>query len=161
MDWLWWAQMAADALLVAAVALLLFRLRGRSGPQDVAANDDLGKFISEAGQLSQEFDRLLAEKRDLVNTTLATLDQRIQAIEAMLDQARQIAQRLEQAQSAAAPPATPKAPPPIAASGSANDFRRKVEELHRMGRTAEQIVQATGRPRGEVDLALGLLAGEG
>jgi hypothetical protein len=159
-SWLWWVQLAVDALLAAAVLLLFLRLRaaGRAVPGSAPA--DLEGFLSEAGRLSKEFDRLLAEKRELVGSTLATLDGRIARL-------REMAAELERnPPRAAAPPPAPAAPPPPAqpaeeasAGPGAQDspsFRDRVRQLSRQGRTPQQIAQATGRPRSEVELALSL-----
>ena len=145
MSWLWWLQLAADLVLLGAVALLLFRLRGPADPSRAASAAELDSFITEAGRLTQEFDRLLAEKRELVNTTLTTLDQRIARLQ-------NLARELENRQAPA--PAAPETPPDPDQAVAA--FRRQVLKLAAQGQGAEQIAKATGRPRGEVELVLGL-----
>lgn len=151
MSWLWWAQLAADALLIGAVVLLMFKLRSPAGLPKSATPADLERFLGEAGRLGKEFDRLLSEKRELVGTTLATLDARIA-------QLKQMASELERIQLPASPaPAPPAAPAPQVTPGQENQsFRAQVLALARQGQTVPQIAQATGRPRGEVELVLGL-----
>ncbi len=149
MSWLWWLQLAADLVLLGAVALLLIKLRGPADPSRAATASELDSFISEAGRLTQEFDRLLAEKRELVNTTLNTLDQRIAQLQKMV-------QDLENKQSPAAPKAGPETTPKADADPAVASFRRQVLKLAAQGQGAEQIAKATGRPRGEVELVLGL-----
>ncbi len=147
MHWLWWLQIAADVVLIAAVGMLLLRLRGLGELPKVASPADLESFISEAQKLSTEFDRLLGEKRELVATTLNTLDGRIR-------QLKQMAAGLEQAR----PPA--RTPAPAAAAPAGDDslarFRRQVLELTRQGKSPADIAEATGKSRGEVELVLGL-----
>jgi len=148
MSWPWWLQLALDVLLLAALGFLLWRLRGARGQDRPATPADLKRFVSEATRLSQEFDRLLAEKRELVGTTLKTLDDRIAHLQAMASQLRN--------------PPRPQAPPraeeqaPPAGETTARDFRTRVRELAGQGRTPQEIAEATGRPRGEVELVLGL-----
>lgn len=161
MNWLWWVQVAADALLIGAVIVLLVRLGRLGGPGGSASAGDMERFISEAGQLGQEFDRLLAEKRELIGSTLGTLDQRVESLRQMLAQANQAAERQERAQGRPPAPEPPPAQTAAACPGNAAEFKRKVQELQRMGRSPAQIAQATGRPRGEVELALGLLSSNG
>ncbi len=152
-SWLWWAQLAVDVLLLAAVLALFFKNRapGRGGRGSAPA--DLEGFLAEAGRLSREFDRLLAEKRELVNGTLATLDARIAQLRRMAAGLEPPAQAPAGAK-AASPPAgrgPAKKPEPVPAS-----FRERVLDLHRQGQSAQQIAKALGRPRGEVELALSL-----
>jgi hypothetical protein len=161
-SWLWWAQLAADVLLLAAVVLLYLRPRGAGRPAPGQAPADMEGFLAEAGRLSKEFDRLLAEKRELVGSTLATLDGRIARL-------KEMAAELERSQRQAPPPPAPQpAAPPAPAAPSAEEalagpagrdpqsFRDQVRELSRQGQSAQQIAQATGRPRSEVELALSL-----
>ncbi len=93
-EWLWWiAQIAVDVILLLAVFVLLAKLKkgkGVSGQAPLAAQD----FVEQAGNLAREFDRLLGEKRELVGTTLATLDARISELRAMLDQAQALNQKV-------------------------------------------------------------------
>jgi hypothetical protein len=158
-SWLWWAQLAADVLLAAAVLLLFLRLRATGRSASGSAPADLEGFLSEAGRLSKEFDRLLAEKRELVGSTLATLDGRIARLKEMAAELERNPPR------AAAPPPAPapaKAAPraeeaPASPAGPApQSFRDQVRQLQRQGQTPQQIAQATGRPRSEVELALSL-----
>lgn len=161
MNWLWWLQIGADILLIGAVVLLLAKLNRLGGLRSASSTDDLDEFISEAGQLAKEFDRLLAEKRQLVGTTLNTLDKRIDQLNSMLVQAEKTGQKLKQAQAAPEQPKTKPRPAPAAGEETgAAVFRRRVEELSRLGRTPAQIADATGRPRGEVELVLGLAASD-
>ena len=145
MSWLWWLQLVADLVLLGAVALLLFRLRAPADSSRAASASELDSFINEAGRLTQEFDRLLAEKRELVNTTLTTLDQRIARLQKM-------AQELETRPD----PAPPEPEPRPEGDQAVAAFRRQVLKLAAQGRNAKEIAQATGRPRGEVELVLGL-----
>ena len=100
-EWIWWiAQIAIDVILVVALFVLLSKLKkakgsGADGQTQLAAHD----FVEQAGQLAREFDRLLGEKRELVGTTLSTLDVRVAELRAMLEQANALQQQL-----AAAPP---------------------------------------------------------
>ncbi len=149
MSWLWWLQLAADLVLVGAVALLLIKLRGPADASRAASASELDSFITEAGRLTQEFDRLLAEKRELVNTTLNTLDQRIANLQKML---QQLENQSPPTAPRPAPPADTKTDPDRAVAS----FRKQVLELAAQGQGAEQIAKATGRPRGEVELVLGL-----
>lgn len=142
---LWWILIAGDLLLMAAVVALWLRLRSVGDLPKVASPRDLEQFISEAQKLTQEFDRLLGEKRQLVRTTLATLDERI----AQLNQMRQEAEKSLETAARIQPQA------PLGSDGM-DQFRRQVLELARKGRQPAQIAQATGRPRGEVELVLGL-----
>lgn len=141
---LWWIQIAADLVLAAAVALLLLRLRRRGQGGLPPAPKELERFVTEARGLAQEFDRLLSEKRELVNTTLSTLDARIAQMQKMV---QELEDRL--AQSRSQPAAA------LDVDGMAA-FRRKVLELSRQGLDPARIAEATGRPRGEVELVLGL-----
>jgi hypothetical protein len=152
MSWLWWVQIAADVVLVAAVGLLLWRLKGLGELPKAATPKDLEQFISESQRLSGEFDRLLGEKRELVNSTLAGLDARISQLRGL---AEELEGRVAQARSAApAPPAAAPAGP--RAEEALAGFRQKVLALAKEGKAPAQIAQATGRPRGEVELVLGL-----
>jgi hypothetical protein len=153
MDWPWWVQLALDLVLLTAVALLLWRQRGPHSGARPATPADLQRFIGEATRLSQEFDRLLAEKRELVGTTLKTLDDRIDHLQAMASQLK----NPPRPQAPANPAPTP-APQPAAARAGANnqDFRARVLALSSQGRSPQEIAEATGRPRGEVELVLGL-----
>lgn len=147
MHWLWWLQIAADVVLIAAVFILLTRLRGLGELPKVASPADLERFISEAQKLSAEFDRLLGEKRELVATTLSTLDGRIR-------QLKQMAAGLDASGPKAAGPA--KAAPAPAGDQSLARFRRQVLELSGQGKSPADIAEATGKSRGEVELVLGL-----
>ncbi|MBI5521256.1 MAG: hypothetical protein HY910_01415 [Desulfarculus sp.] len=158
MDWLWWPQLALDLVLLAGLGVLLWRLRGGSGSRP-ATPADLQRFIAEAARLSQDFDRLLAEKRELVGTTLKTLDDRIAHLQAMVSQIKNPprAQAPSQAPAPAPAPAqTPVPPAAPAASPGGQDFRALVLQLAGQGKSAQEIASATGRPRGEVELVLGL-----
>lgn len=138
MHWLWWLQVLADILLIGAVVVLLARLGRGSRPAAGIKGPDLEEFVSEASRLSAEFDRLLGEKRELVAGTLASLDRRIEEL-------KSLAAELERA--GASQPAP---------TGDAPDFKQKVAELAAAGKDPAAIAAATGRPRGEVELALGL-----
>lgn len=157
MHWLWWVQIVADVVLIAAVGMLLMRLKNLGDLPRVASPADLENFITEAQSLSTEFDRLLGEKRELVATTLNTLDGRINELQQMSgDAAAQIA-------------AAQKTPPPAAPSAAVStgqktgqdknslaQFRSKVLELSRQGKKPADIAEQTGKSRGEVELVLGL-----
>lgn len=153
MHWLWWVQIVADVVLIAAVGMLLMRLKNLGDLPRVASPADLENFITEAQSLSTEFDRLLGEKRELVASTLSTLDGRINELQQMSgDAAAQIA-------------AAQKTPPPAASSlgqktgqdkNSLAQFRSKVLELSRQGKKPADIAEQTGQSRGEVELVLGL-----
>ncbi|MFH1058704.1 MAG: hypothetical protein V1797_08505 [Pseudomonadota bacterium] len=147
---LWWLLLAADGLLIAAVALLLIRLR-RGGGLAGGQVPDLAGFLAEADRLAKEFDRLLADKRELVSATLRGIDQRVAELE---DLRRELDQREAKAQAAVAAAPAPAAEP--AAAGDQAEFRQRVLLLARQGQDAGQIAAATGRPRGEVELVLGL-----
>jgi nucleoid-associated protein YgaU len=158
MSWLWWVQIAADVVLVAAVGLLLWRLKGLGELPRAATPKDLEQFISESQRLSGEFDRLLGEKRELVNSTLAGLDARISQLRGL---AEELEGRVAQARSAAPAPPAQAAPPAAAPAGPRAEealagFRQKVLALAKEGKAPAQIARATGRPRGEVELVLGL-----
>ncbi|MFH1035754.1 MAG: hypothetical protein V1806_14695 [Pseudomonadota bacterium] len=150
MDWLWWLQMGLDLALLVVVGLLLWRLRASRGSGRPATPADLQRFIAEASRLSQEFDRLLAEKRELVGTTIKTLDDRINHLQAMASQLK------NPPRPPAAPAPAPAAPAPAPAASAGQDFRSRVLSLASQGRSPQEIAQATGRPRGEVELVLGL-----
>lgn len=140
MSWFWILQIAADALLIGALVVLLLRLR-KTGPLPQGLTPaKLKQFIEEAEALSKEFDRLLAEKRELVNTTLATLDARIIQLKDMVAEAG----------SPALAGSAPAAPDDMPA------FRKKVRHMADMGMKPAEIATAVGRPRGEVELVLGL-----
>jgi hypothetical protein len=153
MHWLWWVQIGADLILLGAIAVLLAKLtRGGAVSSEASASSaDLERFLEEAGRLTQEFDRLLGEKRELVRTTLTTLDHRIEQLNEMT---REMDARIEACQ------APPVAPQEAFTSGPMNEFREKVAKLASEGKTSSQIAQATGRPRGEVELVLGLNSGK-
>lgn len=139
--------MAADAILLAAVAVLLLKLRSLGRLPQLAQGEKLSDFFKEAQDLSQEFDRLLAEKRKLAQSTLDSLDKRIADL-------KKTAAGLER------PPA-PKARPASRASrdgGPMEPFRQTVLKLAGQGKNPAQIAQATGKPRGEVELVLDLEA---
>ncbi|MFZ5586606.1 MAG: hypothetical protein ACOZHQ_11805 [Thermodesulfobacteriota bacterium] len=154
MNELWWLLLAADALLVAAVAALLWRLRRGRGPAVGQPPPDLAGFLAEADRLAKEFDRLLAEKRELVATTLNGIDRRLAELNAL---ARELDQRPARASAPPAAAEPPVAPAPADPADPAA-FRRRVLLLARQGQDARQIAAATGRPQGEVDLVLGLSA---
>jgi|GEM_PF-2321861 len=161
MPGLWWLLIAADLLLVLAVAALFWQIRrgGRSGPARTPR--EMEGFLAEAARLSREFDRLLGEKRELVAASLAGIDQRLEDLKRL---AAALDQRVAdtKAQLAVAPPIAP--PPPTAPREESPtpppDFRRQVLELARQGQKAAEIAAALGRPRGEVELVLGL-SGQG
>jgi ABC-type transporter Mla subunit MlaD len=164
MSWLWWVQIGADVLLVGGLLVLLNRLKA-SGGEGVSAPKEMQNFLAEGQRLSQEFDRLLGEKRELVGTTLTSLDNRIGQLKAMVED---LEERLKQARQALNTAQDNKAgaqeaqAAPSTGSGSQNtgqpldDFRKKVLKLARQGKAPAQIAEATGRPRGEVELVLGL-----
>lgn len=164
MNWLWWVQIGADVLLIGGLLVLLSRLKGGGG-SGLSAPKEMQGFLAEGQRLSQEFDRLLGEKRELVGTTLSTLDNRISQLRTMVED---LEARLKQArQAASAVQANTANPPEAQAAPSSNsgnqtgsqpldDFRKKVLQLARQGKAPAQIAEATGRPRGEVELVLGL-----
>lgn len=162
MDWLWWTQLGLDVLLLAAVVYLVLRLRSPRSASRGATPADLERFLGEATRLTQEFDRLLGEKRELVGTTIKTLDNRISHLQAMAAQLKDPPPAPRPAPPAA--PAAPVTPAPAPAAPEASqrirpeDFRALVLRLAGQGKTAQEIAQTLGRPRGEVDLVLGLSA---
>ena len=85
MNWLWWLQIAADVLLIGGLLVLLSRLR-KGAASGISAPKEMEAFLEEGQRLSQEFDRLLGEKRELVNTTISTLDNRIAQLRAMVEE---------------------------------------------------------------------------
>ncbi len=164
MNWLWWVQIGADILLIGGLLVLLSRLKG-SGGANLSAPKEMQDFLAEGQRLSQEFDRLLGEKRELVGTTLATLDNRIvqlkaivEDLETRLKNARQVSKATEAGNAEAVK--EPAGDSSSAASQPGNqaldEFRKKVMRLARQGKAPAQIAEATGRPRGEVELVLGL-----
>ena len=143
MHWLWWIQIVADLVLVGAVIVLLMRLSKQSQPAELGGQPDVEGFMAEASKLSLEFDQLLAQKRELVASTLSGLDRRLAEL-------RALAEELEE------PPA-PQAPAPKPLTDDdMGTFRQKVAEMAAHGSDAAAIAAATGRPRGEVELVLGL-----
>ncbi len=176
MDWLWWLQIGADALLVLVVAILIFRLKGVGKNSDLPQGEDWEQFIREASELGREFDRLLNEKRKLVKNVLNGLDERIAHLEALkTDFDRQA----KDAPAGPNPsmdrvPGEPEAvrksePEPVAEPGpgpalsasklspeAMDEFRATVLELAQQGQDAAKIAKGTGRPRGEVELILNL-----
>jgi len=158
MGWLWWVQIAADVLLIGGLIVLLRRLRG--GGEGLAAPREMQDFLEEGQRLSREFDRVLGEKRELVGTTIAVLDDRVSQMRQLLDDLEQrlnAARELSRELAKAAPPVADKSPAAAQASGQAMDqFRQKVMKLARQGKAPAQIAELTGRPRGEVELVLGL-----
>lgn len=158
MHWLWWLQLLADLALLAAVAVLLLRLRRGAGAGPELSTKELERFMSEAGRLTGEFDRLLAEKRVLVKSTLESLDQRIAELKRqaeLLDRPLRRSAR-EEVPAESAPTRPGGAPLAGDRQEGMEAFRRRVLELARQGKKAAQIAEATGRPRGEVELVLGL-----
>ncbi|MCA1905428.1 MAG: hypothetical protein LDL11_02410 [Desulfarculus sp.] len=164
MPGLWWWLIAADLLLVLAVAALFWQARRGGGSGVARTPREMEDFLREASRLSREFDRLLGEKRELVAASLDGIDQRLNELRRL---AVALDQRLAETRSelaavatAAAPP-TPSGPTPAASreegSPPPTDFRRQVLELARQGKQAAEIAAALGRPRGEVELVLGLL----
>ena len=150
MSLLWWIQIAADIILLGAVLILLKRLRSLGGLPRAATPADLESFLEEAQRLSKEFDRLLGEKRELVGTTLSTLDARI-------SQLKQMAAELEARPAQSPPPAPAPTPePPPSPADQQRELRARVLSLARQGKSSAQIAEDTGRPRGEVELILGL-----
>ncbi|MCB2184846.1 MAG: hypothetical protein KQJ78_00405 [Deltaproteobacteria bacterium] len=176
MNWLWWMQIAADALLLLVVLALLLRLRKVGELPKPATPEDLESFISEAERLSKEFDRLLGEKRQLITTTLNSLDERISHLNGMLERTeedapslasprpprREAIQLLENGPAAAPAPPPPAPAPEILLLDQAveeskpSDFRSLVGQLAREGKSAAEIAKLTNRPRGEVELVMGL-----
>lgn len=160
MDWLWWVQIGADALLVLALVGLLLKLRAPGDGAGGVAAADVERFVDEAGKLSKEFDRLLNEKRQLVQTALATLDDRIEQLQGLMGQAEDAAQRLDDGLADAEyggvdQPRDPQAKA-VEDSIAMAEVRREVCRLADQGQSAAEIAEATGRPRGEVELILGL-----
>jgi hypothetical protein len=164
MSWLWWIQITADVLLIGGLLVLLNRLKSGGGA-GISAPSEMQGFLEEGQRLSKEFDRLLGEKRELVNTTIATLDNRIAQLRTMADEMDvRVKAAGKSKQEAETPDPSPAAPPqnaqPAAAGESENQaldaFRQKVLKLARQGKAPAQIAEATGRPRGEVELVLGL-----
>jgi hypothetical protein len=182
-EWLWWiAQIIVDGILLTAVFILAAKLRRDSAPLNNQAHVAARDFVEQAGALAREFDRLLGEKRELVGTTLATLDAKISEMRAMLEQTQDM-----KAQAAAIPKATPakskgsdlfnlppdhpvfRATEPAPASapqlksapeeeaGSYQNFRGKVIELYNSGKNPQDIALSTGRPRAEVELVIALI----
>ncbi|KMY68970.1 hypothetical protein AAU61_05290 [Desulfocarbo indianensis] len=158
MNWLWWVQIAADVLLIGGLIVLLSRLRG--GGEGLSAPREMQNFLEEGQRLSREFDRVLGEKRELVGTTMAVLDDRVSQMRRMvedLEQRLNAARELSRELAKAAPPLADKPPAANQPSGQAMDqFRQKVMKLARQGKAPAQIAELTGRPRGEVELVLGL-----
>jgi hypothetical protein len=164
MNWLWWVQIAADVLLLGGLLVLLNRLRS-GGSAGMSAPSEIQSFLEESQRLSQEFDRLLGEKRELVNTTIATLDNRIVQLRSMADEmearVKAAGKTSRMAQSAKPNPASPPADAESQTGADSDSqaldaFRKKVLKLARQGKVPAQIAEATGRPRGEVELVLGL-----
>lgn len=164
MSWLWWVQIGADVLLIGGLLVLLNRLKASDG-SGISAPKEMQKFLSEGQRLSQEFDRLLGEKRELVGTTLTTLDNRIGQLKAMVEDLEARLKQARRTASAAQASAAGRqnAQDAAASNGGAqddgqplDDFRKIVLKLARQGKAPAQIAEATGRPRGEVELVLGL-----
>ena len=172
MDWMWWLQIGADALLVLAVAMLIFRLKGMGPGDDLPHVEDWAKFIKEASELGQEFDRLLNEKRELVSQVLRGMDERIAVLQELKGNVSQeikkappaVNRSLDRmpAEPAPAPEPEPEPEPGPALSASKlspeamDKFRTTVLELAKEGQGASEIAKGTGRPRGEVELILSL-----
>ncbi|MDR1396148.1 MAG: DUF2802 domain-containing protein [Desulfarculales bacterium] len=119
---IWWIiQIVIDIVLLLAVFLLASRTKGRPGVQQAREQAGLAvaDFVTEAGNLAREFDRLLSEKRELVGTTLATLDGRISELKAMAEQLREIKPQPAEHSSPLAAPA-PLAPAPARGEGRAS-----------------------------------------
>ena len=164
MNWLWWLQIAADVLLIGGLLVLLSRLR-KGTASGISAPKEMEIFLEEGQRLSQEFDRLLGEKRELVNTTISTLDNRIAQLRAMIEEMESHLKSAGKASRELNPSQAGSRTPRFEAKvdGGANDdgqaldaFRKKVLKLARQGKAPAQIAEATGRPRGEVELVLGL-----
>ncbi len=162
MTWLWWLQFGADLLLIGAVIVLLGRLRSGGGAS-LAAPKEMQEFLAEGQRLSREFDRILGEKRELVGTTISTLDNRLAQMREMVDdlekrlaEARKLARSLEAPAPDAGADKGGTAGKTKAEDKALEEFRRKVLALARQGKAPAQIAEATGRPRGEVELVLGL-----
>lgn len=118
---IWWAaQITLDIILLIIVFVLLARLKkGKGmGHQAPLATED---FVEQAGQLAREFDRLLGEKRELVATTMSTLDASIGELRAMLEQAQALQQKTVSAKSSATP--APSARNTVTASASSPIFQ--------------------------------------
>jgi len=147
--------------------VLLKRLKS-SGGAGLSAPEQMQDFLKEGQRLSQEFDRLLGEKRELVGTTLTTLDSRIAQLKAMVEDLEARQKKASQAGRDSGPTESGRAAPQEAGAASSaggggqngsqvmEDFRKKVLKLARQGKAPAQIAEATGRPRGEVELVLGL-----
>ena len=154
-SWLWWLQLGLDLVLLAALSALIWRLGGLARISAGLKPPDLEAFVNEAQELSAEFDRLLGEKRKLISGALDSLDERIARLRQMgleLEQTALAAARVKQA--VAKPPPEP-APEPRG-DQEVDIFRRKVLKLADNGKTAAEISEITGHPRGEVELVLGL-----
>lgn len=170
MPGLWWLLIAADLLLVLAVAALFWQIRRGGGSGPARTPREMEEFLREASRLSREFDRLLGEKRELVAASLDGIDQRLNELRRLavaLDQ--RLAETRSQlatattatATTAATAPApsgtTPAVPQEEGPTPPPTDFRRQVLDLARQGKKVPEIAAAIGRPRGEVELVLGLL----
>ncbi|MCA1989013.1 MAG: hypothetical protein LDL07_07700 [Desulfarculus sp.] len=165
MPGLWWLLIAADLLLVLAVAALFWQIRRGGGSGPAQTPREMEEFLREASRLSREFDRLLGEKRELVAASLDGIDQRLNELRRLavaLDQRlAETRSQLATATTAVAAPApsgtTPAVPQEEGPAPPPTDFRRQVLDLARQGKKAPEIAAAIGRPRGEVELVLGLL----
>lgn len=141
MHWLWWIQILADLLLVGAVIVLLMRLSKKEQAAQLGDRPDVEGFVAEASRLSSEFDQLLAQKRELVSSTLRGLDRRIEELRAL---AAELDKQPE------------SRPAPALGADDIGSFKQKVAEMAAAGSDPASIATATGRPRGEVELVLGL-----
>ncbi len=165
MNWLWWVQITADVLLISGLIVLLSRLRSGGG-SGLSAPREMQSFLKEGQRLSQEFDRLLGEKRELVNTTISTLDNRIAQLRTMSEEMdariKNAGKASREWESGGASKAASQADSKKTGEGGNTDnqaldvFRKKVLKLAGQGKAPAQIAEATGRPRGEVELVLGL-----
>lgn len=188
LEWIWWiAQIFIDIILLAALFIMAGRLKKQKslGQAPMAAED----FVEQAGNLAREFDRLLGEKRELVGTTLATLDARIDELRAMLEQTRALKEKIATPQPVAGPVQPPAKEPAAIARNSyvevmedddpfelppghplsqikekesvplseEQEFRSQVLHMLGQGRSPQEIANATGRPRAEVELLIALI----
>ncbi|MDY6910644.1 MAG: hypothetical protein SWC40_12015 [Thermodesulfobacteriota bacterium] len=137
------AQIGLDVLLFALIMVLIARRpRGVKGGDELVHT--LERIVTDTRTLSDEFERNLRERREVIQHILDGLDRR-------LDEAKEIHDRLAALQLSKRESGKDRTPPP----GNTGDHRLVVT-LAQKGLSAQAIAKKLRKPIGEVELILNL-----
>jgi hypothetical protein len=136
-------QILLDLFLIALIVIFIGKRPKKlvlPGYEELVTS--LEQIVKETRQIATEFDANLQERHQLIQQILSQLDLR-------LDEARTVAQQLENT-SDSAKPLTPKKLPSRTAD------QQEIVRLAQQGLTAETIATRLQKPLGEVELILKL-----